>query len=131
MCCFLIQILGLKRGYRPPFQFPGAWLYSDDKPLIHLVENSPDDESLADYLGSKTSASDISMGAVDHIALTGASYPKLLKHLEQKQINYYERTIPSTSEHQVFIEAPDDLKLELLFNLNTYQNTHLINRETS
>jgi catechol 2,3-dioxygenase-like lactoylglutathione lyase family enzyme len=118
MTAFLIQVLGLKKGFRPPFNFIGDWLYSDDKPLIHLVEVAADDESLSDYLGGKTSSSDIGMGAVDHIAFTGVDYSGLLNRLQQQHIKYYERTIPLTNEHQVFVDGPDGLKLEILFNLD-------------
>ncbi len=30
-------ILGLKLGPRPNFPFPGAWLYSGDQAVVHLV----------------------------------------------------------------------------------------------
>lgn len=116
MSRFLTQVVGLKKGFRPPFNFSGAWLYGGDKPLIHLVEINLDDESLSDYLGGKTPASDIGMGAVDHIAFSGNDYRKLLERLKQQHIEYFERTVPSTNEHQVFVDGPDNLKLELLFN---------------
>ena len=32
-----IRILGLKKGYRPPFGSKGTWLYAADIPMIHLV----------------------------------------------------------------------------------------------
>lgn len=118
MSRFLTQVLCLEKGFRPPFRFSGAWLYGNDKPLIHLVEIAPDDERLSDYLGSNTSAPDIGKGAVDHIAFTGADYSELLQRLKQQQIKYYERTIPSTNEHQVFVVGPDSLKLEFLFNVD-------------
>jgi catechol 2,3-dioxygenase-like lactoylglutathione lyase family enzyme len=31
------EVLGLVPGDRPPFGFPGAWLYLGDAPLVHLV----------------------------------------------------------------------------------------------
>ena len=34
---FYETILGLKRGKRPDFSFPGAWLYLEDEAIIHLV----------------------------------------------------------------------------------------------
>lgn len=116
MIRFLTQVVGLEKGFRPPFNFPGAWLYGDDRPLIHLVEINPGDESQSDYLGSKPSASEIGMGSVDHIAFSGSDYPELLERLKQRQIEYFERTVPSTNEHQVFVNGPDNLNLELLFN---------------
>lgn len=29
--------LGLSVGFRPPFSFPGAWLYAEDAAVVHLV----------------------------------------------------------------------------------------------
>lgn len=31
------RVLGLKRGPRPAFPFPGAWLYCGAQPVVHLV----------------------------------------------------------------------------------------------
>ncbi|MCJ7873093.1 VOC family protein [Phaeobacter sp. J2-8] len=31
------DILGLHPGKRPPFRFPGAWLYLGDRAVVHLV----------------------------------------------------------------------------------------------
>jgi catechol 2,3-dioxygenase-like lactoylglutathione lyase family enzyme len=31
------RILGMHPGPRPGFSFPGAWLYADGHPIIHLV----------------------------------------------------------------------------------------------
>jgi catechol 2,3-dioxygenase-like lactoylglutathione lyase family enzyme len=33
---FYRDVLGLVHGPRPGFGFPGAWLYDQDKPAIHL-----------------------------------------------------------------------------------------------
>lgn len=115
MIHFLKQTVGLEEGFRPPFNFPGAWLYSDDKPLVHLIEINPDDKDPSDYLGSQTYASEIGIGAVDHIAFSGCDFSQLIERLKQQQIKYFERTVPLTNEHQVFAEGPDGLKVELLF----------------
>ncbi len=32
---FLVAVLGLEDGFRPPFDFPGNWLYLDGRPIIH------------------------------------------------------------------------------------------------
>ena len=34
------EVLGLNNGDRPPFDVPGAWLYSEENPIVHLVEVS-------------------------------------------------------------------------------------------
>ena len=33
---FLLAVLPLERGFRPPFDFKGYWLYLDGKPIIHM-----------------------------------------------------------------------------------------------
>ncbi len=118
MIHFLVQTVGLKEGFRPPFNFAGAWLYSDNKPLVHLAEINPAGEGQLDYLGNKASDSKVGSGAVDHIAFSMSNYPKLITRLKQQKIKYFERTVPLTSEHQVFAEGPDGLRIELLFDAN-------------
>ena len=115
MSQFLTQTVGLEEGHRPPFNFPGTWLYSNDKPLVHLVEIHSDNNRQSDYLGQQSSVAEIGLGAVDHIAFSGSNYPELIEGLKQQHIEYFERTVPLTGEHQVFAKGPDGLKLELLF----------------
>ena len=34
---FLLAVLpDLRQGFRPPFDFPGYWLYLGEKPIIHM-----------------------------------------------------------------------------------------------
>lgn len=116
MIQFFTQVVGLDEGIRPPFDFPGAWLYSNDKPLMHLTEINPSDKNQSRYLDDKTPSLEVGTGIVHHIAFSGTDYPELLERLRQQKIKYFERTVPLTNEHQVFIDGPDNLKLELLFN---------------
>ena len=41
---FYEAFLGLTKGDRPNFAFPGAWLYSEGKPVVHLVDISSTSE---------------------------------------------------------------------------------------
>jgi len=34
---FYTDVLGLRRGERPPLGFPGAWMYAGEQAVIHLV----------------------------------------------------------------------------------------------
>src|SRR5262245_47251537 len=54
---FYEEVLGLVNGPRPPFDFPGAWLYSEGHPVLHLNDISPTD---------KPQRPD--SGVIDHIA---------------------------------------------------------------
>ena len=42
---FYEDILGLEKGARPNFAFPGAWMYSEGKAVVHLVDISKTDEA--------------------------------------------------------------------------------------
>ena len=37
---FYERYVGLTNGDRPPFNFPGAWLYAGEKPILHLVSET-------------------------------------------------------------------------------------------
>jgi len=37
LVAFYVDVIGLRRGERPLFDFPGAWLYVGDRPIIHIV----------------------------------------------------------------------------------------------
>jgi extradiol dioxygenase family protein len=37
---FYEDVLGFVNGPRPPFNFPGAWLYSSDHPVLHINDIS-------------------------------------------------------------------------------------------
>ncbi len=121
---FYEQSLGLGCGPRPPFQFPGAWLYplSDagepvGKALVHLIGKATDDGgALADYLGedSGTQASDT--GALDHIAMTARDIGSFYVRLAQYGIPFRERKVPLLGLHQLFVKDPDGVTIELNFS---------------
>jgi lactoylglutathione lyase len=121
MIQFFEQALELKKGYRPDFPFSGAWLWSDDKPLIHLSEAKPDDHGQLDYLGDKKHALDkpeMGTGIVDHIAFSGSDYQSLIQRLKNHQLTYFERSIPLTGERQIFVEGPEGVRVEIQFENN-------------
>ena len=74
MISFFEQVLELKNGKRPPFSFAGAWLWADDKPLVHLSEADPVDKGQLDYLGGKKMNNDSGTGIIDHVAFSGQDY---------------------------------------------------------
>jgi catechol 2,3-dioxygenase-like lactoylglutathione lyase family enzyme len=47
-CRFYERILGFKRGYRPPFDFPGLWLYKGgdeaDFGTVHIIGVDPNNQ---------------------------------------------------------------------------------------
>ncbi len=98
---FYESVLGLKNGERPPFTFPGAWLYIDDKPVLHLIGRD-------DAAGKDT-------GHFDHVAFRCDDYPGIKARLEENKVDYEERTVPRLNMKQIFLSGPEGVKVELNF----------------
>lgn len=116
-CAFYERILGLKKGYRPPFNFPGAWLYmgGDEAEFgtVHIIGIDPDaPEGLAAYLGDRTLPAS-GTGTLDHIAFLASGVQAMWAKLRAEGIAWRDRTVPSLGLHQIFIEDPSGVTIEL------------------
>ncbi|MFZ6646199.1 VOC family protein [Undibacterium sp. TJN25] len=118
---FYENVLGMRSGPRPPFNFPGAWLYRATAAgeifgggVVHIIGIKTDGNSgLGDYLGDKAASREPGTGAVDHIAFTASSIGDIYARLAQHRIGFRERKVPDLGLHQVFIEDPDGVVIEL------------------
>lgn len=123
---FFTRIMGFTDGPRPPFPFEGSWLYSDKLPVLHLVSSSTSAVSQQQYLQPVKPLNDLTVLSsdcagqqlIDHLAFQGDDYNALIQRLDKHQATYFERTVPLSNEHQVFIVGPEQLKLEILFSQN-------------
>jgi catechol 2,3-dioxygenase-like lactoylglutathione lyase family enzyme len=116
-CEFYERVLGFKQGCRPPFDFPGAWLYKGgdetDFGTVHIIGIDPNNpEGLLAYLGDKGMPL-TGTGTVDHIAFLATGVADMWKTLEAEGIAWRDRTVPSLGLHQVFIEDPSGVTIEL------------------
>ena len=114
---FYERVLGFKAGYRPPFDFTGLWLYKGgdeaDYGVVHLIGVDPDNhDGLTAYLGDKAMVSK-GTGVVDHIAFLATGVADMWKTLESEGLDWRDRTVPSLGLHQVFIEDPSGVTIEL------------------
>ena len=96
----LVDVLGLTEGWRPPFPFPGAWLYAGDQDVVHLVQV---DTPAADSAGS----------SLDHFAFDIADYDDALARVEQTGLKFRATTTPGTSVKQIFVRDPNGVTIEL------------------
>jgi catechol 2,3-dioxygenase-like lactoylglutathione lyase family enzyme len=99
---FYSDALGMTDGDRPPFNFPGAWLYVGDRPVVHLVGGQNKD-------GIRTT------GSVDHVAFAGEDLPAFRERLSSRKIKFEERGVPGRPLRQVFLHDPDGVQIEVNF----------------
>lgn len=117
---FYTGVIGLRDGYRPPFKFPGHWLYLDEKEgdqgAVHLIGVDPiDPQGLIDAMGDKDLASLYGSGAVDHVAFFAVNLVEMRKSLTRMGVRYRELTVPMLNVHQMFLEDPSGVVVELNF----------------
>ena len=107
---FYEDVLGLKKGPRPNFAFPGAWLYSEGKAVVHLVDISPSDE-----------AQKPDSGVVHHVAFVSSGFKGMKKHLQTKGFEFESREVPGDDLWQIFVRDPNGVMIEL--NYETAKET--------
>ena len=126
---FYETVMGLTVGPRPPFPFPGLWLYNGDhasvaNAMVHVIGMDKNDpEGLKQYLGDRDVSSLHGTGAVDHIALMATGLEAMLAHLKRLGVPCRERTVPAIGLHQLFLDDPCGLVIEL--NYPAAEKSHL------
>jgi catechol 2,3-dioxygenase-like lactoylglutathione lyase family enzyme len=103
---FYAEHLNLRPGARPPFTFPGAWLYADGgkgkDPILHIIGGVAKDR--------------LQKGVIDHMAFTGSGLAKAVARLRQKGIAYELRKLPTYGTWQLFFHDPNGAKVEIDFD---------------
>lgn len=116
---FYEQVLGLTVGPRPDFPFPGLWMYRGDhgdvaNAVVHIIGMDPNDpEGLKRYLGDRDPSALQGSGALDHVAFFADGLAAMLSHLSAIGIVPRERTVPSIGLHQLFLDDPNGIVVEL------------------
>ena len=103
---FYEEHLDLKPGARPPFTFPGAWLYADggrgEHPILHIVAGIKKERLVK--------------GVIDHMAFSGENLAKSVLKLKSKKIDYELRKQVGSGTWQLFFFDPNDAKIEIDFD---------------
>ena len=94
MVAWYAEVLGLNSGWRPAFSFSGAWLYSGEHAIVHLVEvdkvpQVPDDL------------------AIEHFALSAAGLAEFVAKAKRHGENIRLVRVPSGGPIQVNLRDPD------------------------
>ncbi len=104
---FYEDALGLENGERPNFSFPGAWMYSNGKPVVHLVDIAPTAE-----------AQKPDSGVVHHVAFVSEGFDTMKAHLATKGIWYDTREVPGVPVWQIFVRDPNGVMIELNYDMS-------------
>jgi len=99
---FYEDVLGLEKGARPNFAFPGAWMYSEGKPVVHLVDISPTAE-----------AQKPDSGCVHHVAFVSRGFDAMRQRLQSKGTPFEARQVPGGDLWQIFVNDPNGVMIEL------------------
>ncbi len=116
---FYVDLIGLEVGPRPSFPFPGVWLYRNGIAVVHVVGIDPEDSAgLVAYLGDKglDGAAD-GTGSIDHVAFLCSDLDGMRAHFSASGVAFRERAVPNIALHQIFLEDPNGVTLELNFRV--------------
>jgi catechol 2,3-dioxygenase-like lactoylglutathione lyase family enzyme len=98
---FYINVLGMKiDNNRPPFDFDGAWLALNERPVVHIIVNEEHSHSSH-------------KPTLDHVAFRANNIESIKKRLDRYDISYEEKITPDNQVHQIFIVDPNGIKIEL------------------
>lgn len=95
------DILGLKAGYRPPFNTVGRWLYSGEYPIVHLLE-VPDQELCEDPTN-------------EHFAISAKGLKSLIGKLNEREIPFWPVRVPDIRIYQINFTDPDGNNMHIDF----------------
>lgn len=112
---FYEDVLGLRAGARPEFPFPGAWLYHEDRAVVHVIGvDSKDPSGLQNYLGERGALGQGS-GNFDHIAFVATDFEGMRRHLAGIGVPFRERSVPGLALEQIFVTDPNGITVEINF----------------
>jgi 4-hydroxyphenylpyruvate dioxygenase-like putative hemolysin len=80
---------------------------------LHIANVQRNDAALEAYLGGRSPGH--GSGALDHIALRCDDLPRHQQRLRKRGVPFTERVVPELFEHQLFVEDPNGIRVELIF----------------
>jgi catechol 2,3-dioxygenase-like lactoylglutathione lyase family enzyme len=107
---FYEGVLGLRAGWRPPFQSTGHWLYLGETPVVHLVEDETVELSAAPRGPN-----------VDHVAFSCTGLRDFEELLRARDIRFRRTKVPETSLVQLIFADPAGNGVELQFVVDDAQ----------
>ena len=117
---FYQEVMGLEKGPRPNFAFPGAWMYSEGKAVVHIVDISKTDEP------QKPDS-----GVVHHVAFVSRGFDGMKQRLSSKGMPFDARQVPGGELWQIFVNDPNGVMIELNYEAAKENSASAPTEETS
>ena len=102
MVAWYTEVLGMTSGERPPFPFPGAWLYTKEDAAVHLV--GIDEPALADD------------PAIEHYAFRASGLGGFVERLNARGIAHTLDKVPGFDIVQVNLRDCDGNHIHIDFH---------------
>lgn len=99
---FYENVMGLEKGPRPNFAFPGAWMYSEGKAVVHLVD-----------IAATSEPQKPDSGVVHHVAFASRGFDGMKQRLKSKGMQFEARQVPGGDLWQIFVNDPNGVMIEL------------------
>jgi catechol 2,3-dioxygenase-like lactoylglutathione lyase family enzyme len=106
---FYCDVLGLRTGPRPPFDFEGLWIYVGDVAVVHVATQTSYEVSGRVEAAGKRHGS----GSVDHIAFAADDYDELVTSFDRHGVKYRATRVPASDLRQLFVLDPDGIQIEI------------------
>jgi catechol 2,3-dioxygenase-like lactoylglutathione lyase family enzyme len=106
---FYCEVLGLRTGPRPPFDFEGLWIYVGDVAAVHVASQTSYEQSGRVEQAGKRHGS----GSVDHIAFAANDYDALITSFHKHGVQYRATQVPASDLRQLFVFDPDGIQIEI------------------
>ncbi len=110
---FFKTALGFTKGFSPEPGFPVEWLYLGGVPVVHVVHSD--------------NPGDTGSGRIDHAAFNCTDYAAVKSRLDGCDVTVREQTQPEIAVHQIFVESPEGVWLELVFDIDDYKSCQINN----
>src|SRR5690348_16890675 len=95
---FFEDVLGLKVGPRPDFDYPVCWLYAGGRDVVHLI-------------GAGTPQAPSTHASINHFALRIANFNAAIARLRAKDIPFEAETTPGDELRQIYITDPNGVRI--------------------
>lgn len=105
---FYTRVMRLTVGARPEIPAPGAWLYANGEPIVHLYA----------HLATPNGPVEPATGHLDHISFRTRGLAEMRSHLNAQGVPFAEAPVPGWPLHQLFLHDPRGLKIEMTFWLD-------------